>query len=86
MKSSGVPTVEELTELMANLRQQHAALTVCQQEQTSAYSRELEALSSTNRLQKELDLAITAMRKAAPRGTDWHSKYVLLLSKSSDSD
>lgn len=77
MKSSGVPTVEELTELMTNLAQQHATLTACQQEKKAAYSREIEALNTVNRLQEELDLAIAAMRKAAPRDTGWHSKYVV---------
>lgn len=71
-----IPTVEELSELLTNIKQQHATLAACQQEQKAAYGREIDALNTVNRMQKELDRAITALRQAAPRDTDWYAKYV----------
>lgn len=60
-----------LSELEKEVVEAGAALVEAQKAESLAISARCIAMNRANRAQAALDAALTAMRKAAPRDTDW---------------
>lgn len=61
-----------IPEILADLSAAGLVLSERRQEEAQARSAATAALNTLNGLQKELDEALAALKKDAPRETDWH--------------
>lgn len=61
----------DLGELQEELEKAVKRFDDCEREESQARSRTTSARNDVNQLQKQIDSVLAAMRKAAPRDTDW---------------
>lgn len=69
--------VKEFALLVSELGAAQAALCEAQTRARAATAEEVRCLNRANDASKALDLALYTLRKASPRGTDWHSTFVV---------
>ena len=68
--------VKEFAQLTSELQAAQAALREAQERSARASSEEIACLNRADNASKALDAAFYALRKASPRGTDWHHHFV----------